>query len=143
MDYVSKYLDPLYENDSIFDRFPIAVDDISNTVVTGLYDGAVAVWQPLSKGVEQEEEIVHYRVDPNVAPADVPNGSRVTAEELDRRLSKSWQQPSDTASGTVETYDDIPEPFTNKVLNVAIAPGGERFAYTYKNGSLVYFLERC
>lgn len=54
MRYVGPYLDTLYECDSIFDRFHVAIDAASATVVTGLYDGAVAVWQPLS-GAEAGE----------------------------------------------------------------------------------------
>ncbi|EPY23384.1 hypothetical protein STCU_07738 [Strigomonas culicis] len=144
MDYVKRYLDPLYENDSIFDRFPVAVDDVSGTVVTGLYDGAVAVWQPLNKQLRQEEELVQYRVDPDLAPPETKDGARITVAELDARLEKSWRQvriisDPDSMGNDLES---VPEPFTNKVLDVAIAPGGERFGYTYKNGKLVYILER-
>lgn len=144
MDYVKRYLDPLYENDSIFDRFPVAVDDVSSTVVTGLYDGAVAVWQPLNKQLKQEHELVQYRVDPDMPPNETKDGARISVSDLDARLEKSWHQVapmSEQDAGGVE-MEGVPEPFTNKVLDVAIAPGGERFGYTYKNGKLVYILER-
>ncbi|KAG5470981.1 hypothetical protein CUR178_02288 [Leishmania enriettii] len=156
MDYVSKYLDSLYENDSIFDRFPVAVDDISGTVVTGLYDGAVAVWQPLHPSLSPANSLVHYRADPLVAPDDTAAGGVVTVPELEMSLANAWSQtltsphssrlPSQTIddddSGMGIAEEAIPEPFTNKVLTVAIAPGGERFCYAYKNGRLVYVFER-
>lgn len=46
MDYLAPTLDFLYDKDYIFDRFPLAVDDQSLTVATGLYAGTVAVWRP-------------------------------------------------------------------------------------------------
>ncbi|KAG5470568.1 hypothetical protein LSCM1_01812 [Leishmania martiniquensis] len=156
MDYVSKYLDSLYENDSIFDRFPVAVDDISGTVVTGLYDGAVAVWQPLHPSLSGANALVHYRADPFVEPDDTTAGGVVTVAELEMSLANAWSQtltsphPSRLSSPTLDEDDGgmgipeevIPEPFTNKVLTAAIAPAGERFCYTYKNGRLVYVFER-
>ncbi|KPA84715.1 hypothetical protein ABB37_01217 [Leptomonas pyrrhocoris] len=156
MNYVSKYLDSLYENDSIFDRFPVAVDDVSGTVVTGLYDGAVAVWQPLYTSLPLSDSLVHYRADPFAEPGDVAAGGVVTVPELEKTLAEAWAQTlaaphqthmpqstnedEDGAMGIAE--EAIPEPFTNKVLTIAIAPGGERFGYTYKNGRLVYVFER-
>ncbi|CBZ29555.1 conserved hypothetical protein [Leishmania mexicana MHOM/GT/2001/U1103] len=156
MNYVSKYLDSLYENDSIFDRFPVAVDDISGTVVTGLYDSAVAVWQPLHSSLTLANSLVHYRADPSIEPDDAVAGGVVEVQELEKSLADAWSQTlsvphrSRPSSQTVEDDDcgmgipeeAIPEPFTNKVLTVAIAPGGERFCYTYKNGRLVYVFER-
>lgn len=169
MNYVARYLDPLYENDSIFDRFPVAVDEVSGTVVTGLYDGAVAVWQPLSSTLSPEDALVHYRVDPFVDPTDTDGGGRVAVADLERSLANAWKShaamnqqlgnsaedlaggsgassgtnggPMDPAGGD-GSIEEIPEPFTNKVLNVAVAPGGERFGYTYKNGRLIYVFER-
>jgi hypothetical protein len=156
MDYVSKYLDSLYENDSIFDRFPVAVDDVSSTVVTGLYDGAVAVWQPLHTSLPLADSLVHYRADPFAEPGDVKAGGVVTVPELEKTLADAWahtlaaphqapmnrnpREEEDAGMGMPE--EAIPEPFTNKVLTIAIAPGGERFGYTYKNGRLVYVFER-
>ncbi|KAI5687568.1 hypothetical_protein [Leishmania braziliensis MHOM/BR/75/M2904] len=156
MNYVSKYLDTLYENDSIFDRFPVAVDDISGTVVTGLYDGAVAVWQPLHSSLSTANSLVHYRADPFVEPDDAASGGVVTVQELEVSLANAWSQTlsathhsqlsshinDENDSGVGLAEEAIPEPFTNKVLTVAIAPGGERFCYTYKNGRLVYIFER-
>ncbi|CAC9524954.1 hypothetical protein conserved [Leishmania donovani] len=156
MNYVSKYLDSLYENDSIFDRFPVAVDDISGTVVTGLYDSAVAVWQPLHSSLTLANSLVHYRADPFVEPDDAVAGGVVGVQELEKSLADAWsqtlaaQRSSRPSSQTIEEdgfgmgvpEEAIPEPFTNKVLTVAIAPGGERFCYTYKNGRLVYVFER-
>ncbi|KPI90795.1 hypothetical protein ABL78_0028 [Leptomonas seymouri] len=156
MNYVSKYLDSLYENDSIFDRFPVAVDDVSGTVVTGLYDGAVAVWQPLRTSLPVSESLAHYRADPFLEPGDVAAGGVVTVPELEKTLADAWAQtlaaPHQTQMARSTNEDDvggmgmseeaIPEPFTNKVLTIAIAPGGERFGYTYKNGRLVYVFER-
>eukprot|EP00744_Colponema_vietnamica_P008222 GILI01011750.1.p1 GENE.GILI01011750.1~~GILI01011750.1.p1 ORF type:complete len:1164 (+),score=210.04 GILI01011750.1:212-3493(+) len=46
MDYLAPTLDFLYDKDYIFDRFPLAVDDQSLTVATGLYAGTVALWRP-------------------------------------------------------------------------------------------------
>lgn len=156
MNYVAKYLDSLYENDSIFDRFPVAVDDVSGTVVTGLYDGAVAVWQPLHTSLPLADSLVHYRADPFVEPGDVAAGGVVTVPELEKTLADAWAQTlaaphqtqlnhsaNDEDGGMGEMSEEaIPEPFTNKVLTIAIAPGGERFGYTYKNGRLVYVFER-
>ncbi|KAG5496226.1 hypothetical protein JKF63_02527 [Porcisia hertigi] len=156
MNYVAKYLDSLYENDSIFDRFPVAVDDISGTVVTGLYDGAVAVWQPLHSTLSPQDSLVHYRADPLMDPDDSPAGGVVSVPDLEKSLANAWTQtitaPHGTAlssqafevdNGAMGLPDEaIPEPFTNKVLTVSIAPGGERFCYTYKNGRLVYIFER-
>lgn len=157
MNYVSKYLDSLYENDSIFDRFPVAVDDVSGTVVTGLYDGAVAVWQPLHAGLPLHDSLVHYRADPFAEPGDVAAGGVVTVPELEKTLADAWattlsvphhsplspnvHEDEDGGMGGM-SEEAIPEPFTNKVLTIAIAPGGERFGYTYKNGRLVYVFER-
>ncbi|KAK7199773.1 hypothetical protein NESM_000023600 [Novymonas esmeraldas] len=158
MNCVSKYLDSLYENDSIFDRFPVAVDDISGTVVTGLYDGAVAVWQPLHSSLSLSGSLVHYRADPLLEPDGVAAGGVVSVPELEKSLANAWAQtlssphqhsalPSRENDGEDDggmgmPEEGIPEPFTNKVLTVAIAPGGERFCYTYKNGRLVYVFER-
>lgn len=157
MNYVFQYLKPLYENDSIFDRFPVAVDEISGTVVTGLYDGAVAVWQPLSSGNSGYPLPTFYRVDPAVGPTEVEGGGVVSAETLDAMLSKSWAEtypghsPSsslsrpygEAADGIGISEEMIPAPFVNKVLNVAIAPGGERFGYTYRDGRHVHIFERA
>jgi hypothetical protein len=42
------HVDELYDSDSVFDRFGLAVDQQTGTVVSGLYDGQVVVWQPES-----------------------------------------------------------------------------------------------
>jgi len=42
------HLDELYDSDAIFDRFSISVDQQTGTVVSGLYDARVVVWQPES-----------------------------------------------------------------------------------------------
>ncbi|CCW62815.1 unnamed protein product [Phytomonas sp. EM1] len=156
MDYVVPYLDSLYRNDSIFDRFPVCIDDVSGTVVTGLYDGAVAVWQPLSTALSSTETMVHYRVDPFVSPAAMALGGKVSMQELEGNLASAWERlsprpaeaedhcpsSSEMLGGPEGGLDRIPEPFTNKVLSVAITPGGERFGYMSKNGRLVYMFER-
>eukprot|EP00658_Telonema_sp_P-2_P081251 TRINITY_DN8286_c0_g1_i1.p1 TRINITY_DN8286_c0_g1~~TRINITY_DN8286_c0_g1_i1.p1 ORF type:complete len:245 (-),score=44.62 TRINITY_DN8286_c0_g1_i1:23-757(-) len=46
MGYLGSTIDFLYDSDYIFDRFPLAVDNASMSVVTGMYDGTVAVWRP-------------------------------------------------------------------------------------------------
>ena len=46
LDFLAPTMDYLYDKDLIFDRFPLAVDDQSMTVATGLYAGTVAVWRP-------------------------------------------------------------------------------------------------
>lgn len=44
---LAHHLDALYDGDAIFDRFSLAVDNESQTVVTGCYGGVVCVWRPL------------------------------------------------------------------------------------------------
>ncbi|CCW70651.1 unnamed protein product [Phytomonas sp. Hart1] len=156
MDYVSPYFDALYNHDSIFDRFPVSVDDRSGTVVTGLYDGAVAVWQPLSTAQNSTETIMHYRADPFLWPTSTAFSGRISSKVLGENLASAWKQSSrrpaeaelhsissnDVFSGSEGGLDLIPEPFTNKVLSIALSPGGERFAYTSKNGRVIYMFER-
>lgn len=148
MNYVSKYLDALYEQDSIFDRFSVVVDDISGTVVTGLYDGAVAVWQPLSPSVSAEDSLVHYRVDPTAEPSDVGVETRASVQDLEKRLDAAWSpavpaHAEEAGAFSAKPEEEMSKPFNNKVLNIAIAPGGERFAYTLENGRLVCIFERA
>ncbi|KAH9578955.1 hypothetical protein LSM04_008428 [Trypanosoma melophagium] len=164
MNYVTPYLDSLYENDSIFDRFPVVVDHISNTVVTGLYDGAAAVWQPLQNGrIPPEDVLVHYHADPLALPCEVENGGRTTAEALGVSLARGWKAPTIfaaatpnhlTSTGVVEDVeadgenaahmlqDEIPEPFANKTVCLAVADGGERFALTCNDGRYIVVFER-
>ncbi|ORC88314.1 uncharacterized protein TM35_000171860 [Trypanosoma theileri] len=163
MNYVTPYLDSLYENDSIFDRFPVAVDHISNTVVTGLYDGAAAVWQPFQNGrIPPEDVLVHYHADPLALPCEVENGGRTTVEALGMSLARGWKTPTIFAAATCSLatnagddemnagvepavqmlQDDIPEPIANKTVCLAVADGGERFALTCNDGRYIMVFER-
>lgn len=76
MDYVVPHLDTLYDNDSIFDRFPIAVDDESGMVVTGLYDNAISVWQPLNTACSADDMLAHYRVHASCSNAEYSNTTK-------------------------------------------------------------------
>ncbi|KEG15393.1 hypothetical protein DQ04_00091270 [Trypanosoma grayi] len=144
MSYVAPYLDPLYESDSIFDRFPVVVDHISGTVVTGLYDGAAAVWQPLSEGrIPSEDVMTHYRVDPQTLLCEVENGGRTTVETLSASLAQEWKTPAVRMPGEEAVPEEVPEPIANKVMCVSIADGGERFALTCKDGRCIFLFERA
>ncbi|RNF25189.1 hypothetical protein TcG_00191 [Trypanosoma cruzi] len=143
MSYVSPYLDVLYENDAIFDRFPIAVDHVSGTVVTGLYDGAAAVWQPLHKGRAAEKDLLaYYRVDPQALLCEVENGGRTNVEELSASLERDWKTPAAREIGEMPLLNVLPTPVAKKVTCASVADGGERFALTCKDGRCLFIFER-
>ncbi|RNF06234.1 hypothetical protein TraAM80_04057 [Trypanosoma rangeli] len=142
MDYISPYLDLLFENEAIFDRFPIVVDHISGTVVTGLYDGAAAVWQPLLGGhVTGEDVLAYYRVDPQALVCEVENGGRTTLVELSAAFERGWKLPAaKDNNGTMP--NGLPTPLANRVMCTTIADGGERFALTFKDERSIAIFER-
>lgn len=57
---LADHIDALYDSDAVFDRFGIAVDQHTGTVVSGLYDGRIVVWQPESA---QEPLFIRGNVD--------------------------------------------------------------------------------
>eukprot|EP00796_Vickermania_ingenoplastis_P013271 gene13271-9113_t len=136
MKYMSPFLEQLYENDCIFDRFPLALDNASRVVVTGMYDGAVTVWQPLPSS-SSCDALQYYKADPQANP-DSPEIStgRVSMNDLQRSTEAGFQM-SPTRDRNV-----VPELLNNKVLCLDIAPGGERFAYGSKDGRQVFIFER-
>lgn len=98
---LADHLSELYDSDAVFDRFGLAVDTASGTVITGLYDARVALWRP-----ESTEPAVYVQAsvsDDSVRPA--------------------------TSMGALEWRGD--DAFVaNRVTNVSIANGGETVAFS-------------
>lgn len=107
MEFLSPHLDELYDSDSIFDRFPVAIDAQSGTVVTGLYNGTVALWEPL----RQPNALEYYETDPYVPPSESENGGWVSRRHV---------------AGVFE-FGLGQEQANRKVMNLAISSGGDRF----------------
>ncbi|RHW68459.1 hypothetical protein DPX39_110127400 [Trypanosoma brucei equiperdum] len=144
MPYVEPYLRSLYESDAIFDRFSAAVDHVSGTIITGLYDGAVAAWQPFHSGRPGGEEILtFYRADPLALLCEVENGGRVTAETLQASFSRRLGVYCSTHSECGQFHQThLPEPIANRVTCVSISEGGDRFAMSLRDGRGVFLFER-
>nr|CCC95997.1 unnamed protein product [Trypanosoma congolense IL3000] len=144
MPYLVPRLEALYDMDKIFDRFPVAVDHISGTVVTGLYDGAAAVWQPLQGGqCNTKDALTFYRPDPQLLLCEVENGSQVTYELLEASFAQRWEASTlSRVSRTGYPQALTPEPVDNKVMSVSISEGGRRFAMSLKDGRSVFLFER-
>lgn len=141
MKYMAPYLEQLYENDSIFDRFLLAVDTVSQSVVTGAYDGVVMLWEPLSA---HPEEAQYYKADTMSGPSngeDEKRTGQVTLEQLEAWTDAAFPKSSagDKSAALESTASDLLE---NKVLFLGITPGGERFAYGSNDGKQVYVFER-
>lgn len=107
MDFLSPHLDELYDSDAIFDRFSLAVDAHSGVVVTGLYNGTVAMWEPL----RQANSVEYYETDPYVPPNEAESGGWVSRRQV----------------ADVFEYGLSQEQSARKVMNLVIAGGGERF----------------
>jgi WD40 repeat protein len=45
---LAAHIDELYDSDAVFDRFGLAIDQHTGTIVSGMYDGQVVIWQPES-----------------------------------------------------------------------------------------------
>lgn len=132
MKYMAPFLEQLYENDCIFDRFPLALDNTSGMVVTGMYDGAVTLWKPLSS-FSNPETLQYYRAD----TSETSDASgRVSMNELQKSAEMGF------APGPGGERNPMPDLLNNKVLCLDIAPGGERFAYGSKDGRKVFVFER-
>jgi hypothetical protein len=43
---LAAHIDELYDSDAVFDRFGLAIDQHTGTIVSGMYDGQVVIWQP-------------------------------------------------------------------------------------------------
>ncbi|RNF19087.1 uncharacterized protein Tco025E_04251 [Trypanosoma conorhini] len=142
MDYISPFLESLYDNDAIFDRFPVVVDHVSGTVVTGLYDGAAAVWQPLlERGVAGEDVLAYYRVDPQALLCEVENGGRTALDEVSAAFERGWRLPA-VRGNNATVPNGLPPPLVNKVACASIADGGERFALTFEDERGIAIFER-
>lgn len=136
MKFMHPFLGQLYENDCIFDRFPLALDSTSGTVVTGMYDGAVMVWRPLSN-CSPSDAVQFYKANPSSNPGN-PNATscRVSVSELQKSAEAAFPLTQDPQSTAVSDL------LLNKVLCLDIAPGGERFAYASKDGGHLFIFER-
>lgn len=133
MDYMFPYLDFLYDHDFIFDRFPLALDSTSLTVVAGVYDRAVGVWQPFSTS----EKFHFYRADPEDDPSNPQtNIGPVQLKDLQDRVDSNFDACKDS-----EKKSFCSSLLSGKVLSVDIAPGGERFAFGAVDGKHVFVFE--
>lgn len=133
MAFALPFLDLLYNNDQIFDRFPLAVDHVTNTVVTGLYDTTVAVWQPLTS----PKSFHYYRGDSLVDPSDFESTAhKIPVSELQHKVQKGNKEPS-----TPLCEGDGSQLLTNRVACLDIAPGGERIAFSAADGKQIFVFE--
>ncbi|KAG8345693.1 hypothetical protein ERJ75_001826100 [Trypanosoma vivax] len=143
MSYVEPYLDFLYDCDAIFDKFPVAVDHVSRTIVTGLYDGAAAVWQPLRATGEAYEEIpTYYKADPLSLLCEVEDGGQTTLEELQQSFSSLLNDGANAVFKTTGPPACIPRIIANKVSFAAISDGGNSFSTACDGGRCVFLYER-
>jgi hypothetical protein len=103
------HIDELYDNDAIFDRFSISVDQQTGTVVSGLYDARVVVWQP-----ESGQEPFYIRGSTN------DEGSSAAG-----------------ATGPLQWSED-PSFTSERVTNVGISGGGSTVAFSSHDKLFVF-----
>lgn len=133
------HLDHLYDIDAIFDRFTLACDAESGLVVSGVYDGTVAVWDTklavLSANDTAASALLHNEgVGPSMtyysgssleAPENVENGGM---HEKPPALPDATVPPAATDSF-----------LSQKVLAVGIAAGGTCFSYALEDAMYSFF----
>jgi hypothetical protein len=115
MGCMKPHLEKLYDNDSIFNHFDIGVDQRSSCVVTGMYDGAFAVWYPQ----RSRESLEYYQIEKN-------SDSFAAVNRVPPPATPSTNSFSDYTSTRIE--------------RVAICDGGTRLSCVY--GDTIVVLER-